>query len=94
MLASFPPDLEQFVQTELASGKYNSEEELVLAAVRLLHQRELHLRQFRDNLKKRLDRLDRGEGIQLEDDEALGTFFDEIEAEVNQELAVEKSKGE
>ena len=36
--------------------------------------------QFKEKLKARLERLDRGEGIQLEDDEALRDFFDDIQA--------------
>jgi putative addiction module CopG family antidote len=87
MSESFPLDIQQFVRQELASGNYSSEEELVVAAVRLLRDSQLRLTQLRAGLQERLDRLDGGEGIGLGDDEALGTFLDQVEGEVNEELA-------
>ncbi len=80
----FPPDIQQYVRQEIASGHYQSEEELVLEAVRFLRDSNLRLEQLREGLEARLDRLQGGEGIKLEDDEALGSFFDEIEAEVHE----------
>ena len=41
MTEVLPPDLQQFVKQELASGAYQSEEELMVEAVRLL--RDSHL---------------------------------------------------
>ena len=40
MIKGLPADLETFVQQELASGKYQSEDELVAQAVRLLKEHE------------------------------------------------------
>ena len=76
----FPAELEQIVQQELAAGNYRSEDELLLEAVRLLHQREQDLRDFKAQLQGRLERLDRGEGIEIEDEEALRMFFDDVQA--------------
>lgn len=87
MSETFPPEIRQFVQQELAKGNYQSEEELVLVAVRFLRDSNLRIEQLREGLKTRLDGLDRGLGMELEDEESLGTFFDQIEAEVDQELA-------
>jgi hypothetical protein len=42
---------------------------------------ELIDQQFRANLQVRLDRLDRGEGLVFENEEALQRFFDQIKAE-------------
>ena len=75
----FPPELGQIVQQELAAGSYHSEDELLLEAVRLLHQREQDLREFKAQLRGRLDRLDREEGIEIEDEEALRAFFDNVQ---------------
>jgi Arc/MetJ-type ribon-helix-helix transcriptional regulator len=76
---SFSPELQQLVRQELAYGGYASEDELLLEAVRLLHQREEDLRKFKAQLQGRLDRLDCGEGIELEDETALRAFFDDIQ---------------
>ena len=76
----FPPELQQLLHEGLVAGNYQNEDEMLLEAVRLLRLRDAHLVQFKEKLKTRLERLDRGEGIQLEDDEALRDFFDDIQA--------------
>jgi Arc/MetJ-type ribon-helix-helix transcriptional regulator len=61
------------------TGLYSSENDVLLEAMRLLRDRDAHLRQFKAQLQTRLDGLNRGEGIELEDDEALRRFFDDVE---------------
>ena len=80
MFYGFPPELQQLVHAELAAGAYSSEDELLLEAVRLLHEREEDLRNFKVRLQGRLDRLDRGEGIELQTGADLRVFFDDIQA--------------
>lgn len=80
MAYCFPPELQQIVRQELASGNYSSEDELLLKAMRLLHQREDDLRNFKAQLQSRLDRLDRGEAVELEGETALQAFFDDIQS--------------
>jgi antitoxin ParD1/3/4 len=86
---SFSPELQQLVREELATGGYASEDELLLQAVRLLADRNRQRQELRRELQIGRDQLDRGEGIELDSDEALGAFLDEIEAEVNAEAAAE-----
>ena len=40
MNLSFSPELEQFIQSQVESGKYTSTEEVVMAGVQLLSERE------------------------------------------------------
>jgi putative addiction module CopG family antidote len=61
MINGLPEDLEQFVEQELASGKYASRDELVTEAVRLLRERERRLKGLREKILPALERLDRGE---------------------------------
>ena len=84
MSYGFPTELQQLVREELATGVYSSEDELLIEAVRLLHQRETDLRNFKSQLQNRLDRLDRGEGIELENEAALRAFFDDVQAQGQQ----------
>jgi len=79
MAYCFPPELSNLVRQELASGNYASEDDLLLEAVRLLHQRGEDLQAFKMQLQERLDRLDGGKGIELENDAALRTFFDDVQ---------------
>jgi Arc/MetJ-type ribon-helix-helix transcriptional regulator len=76
----YPPELQQLLHEGLASGQYQTEEEMILEAVRLLRDRDTELDQFKQALKTRLARLERGEGIEIEDDQALRSFFDDIQA--------------
>ncbi len=69
MADTLPEDLQQFVDHELASGRYNCTDELVIAGLRLL-QRDRH--EAVEAVKEGLAQMERGEGIPL--DEA----FDEI----------------
>ncbi len=87
----FPSELRQLVEQGLATNNYRNEDEMLLEAVRLLHQRDTHFRKFEKNLKTRLDRLDRGEAIELEDDQALRAFFDDVQARGRQRYEASKS---
>ncbi|MBV6621697.1 MAG: type II toxin-antitoxin system ParD family antitoxin [Rivularia sp. (in: Bacteria)] len=40
MNISFTPELEQFIQSQVASGKYASIEDMIVAAIKLLKERE------------------------------------------------------
>ena len=62
MSMSLPQDLQQFVQQEIASGRYRSEEDLVCEGLRLLRERERRLQALREDIKPALEQLDRGEG--------------------------------
>ena len=66
MSMSLPQDLQQFVQQEIASGKYRSEEDLLCAGLRLLRERERRLQALREDIKPALEQLDRGEGEPLD----------------------------
>ncbi|WP_096598931.1 type II toxin-antitoxin system ParD family antitoxin [Calothrix sp. NIES-2100] len=40
MNISFTPELEQFIQSQVTSGKYASTEEVIIAGIKLLEERE------------------------------------------------------
>ena len=67
MNVSLTPDLEKFVHTKVASGRYTSASEVVREALRLLEDQEktraAQLEEFRSEVDRRLSSLDRGEGI-------------------------------
>lgn len=60
------PELEQLVQTEVQSGRYNSASEVVREALRLMEQRDevrtIHLQELRSRIDKGLAQAERGEG--------------------------------
>jgi Arc/MetJ-type ribon-helix-helix transcriptional regulator len=92
MTEAFPPDLQQFVTEELASGHYRSEDELLVEAVRFYRDSTVRRRELCEEISSRLRGLDRGEAIELEDDAAMDRFLDQIGIEVDEELAREKER--
>jgi Arc/MetJ-type ribon-helix-helix transcriptional regulator len=92
MIASFPPDLEQFMTREIAAGNYGSEQELLVDAVRTLRDNQARFHRFRDDLQTELARIDRGEGTVIEGDDELTAFFAQLKNEALAELAAEKAE--
>ncbi len=88
MSPPLPPELHQFVQNEITSGRYGSEDDLLCDAVRLLRSWKLH--QLREKVQLGVDQISRGEETVIENDEQLAAFFDDIESEVQSELAIEQ----
>jgi antitoxin ParD1/3/4 len=86
MASMVPPEFQQFVEQQIVSGRYQSADEVVSDGLRLLQERDRRLQELRAEIQPALDRLDRGEGIEL-DDAGLKAFFDQIVAEVDAELA-------
>jgi Arc/MetJ-type ribon-helix-helix transcriptional regulator len=81
MSYAFPAELQQLVQSELAKGVHASEDELLILALKALGEREQIFQQLRAEVQCRIESLERGEGIELEDAQALREFADEIKAE-------------
>jgi putative addiction module CopG family antidote len=91
---SLPADVEEFLHAAVAEGMYPSEQEVVVEAVRLLRDSQGRRQRLRAEIDEALASVDRGEGIEIESDEALAVFFDELEADVNATVAVEKKSDE
>ncbi|MEH1852834.1 MAG: type II toxin-antitoxin system ParD family antitoxin [Nostoc sp.] len=67
MNISLTIELEQFIQSQVASGKYTSSEEVILAGIRLLEERERIYKGRFEELQREImigvDQLDRGERL-------------------------------
>jgi len=82
MTAEIPPEYRQFVENMIGSGAFPTEAAVVGEALRLFQER---LDRLRQELQPALDRLDRGEGIEL-DEESLDDFFEDIRTRGRQRL--------
>ena len=92
MPASIPPEIEQYVEQVVATGRYESAEQAVREAFRLLQEKDRRFESLRTDVKAGFDQLDRGEGIELDDD-GLRDFFDDIQARGQQRYeAVKKGQ--
>jgi antitoxin ParD1/3/4 len=76
---SFPADLKQFVDDQVAQGKYDSASAVVNDAVRLLRDREERLRTLRRDIDNGIAQLDAGEFIELTSQGEIRAYFDDIE---------------
>ncbi len=79
MSTSIPPEIEQYVEQVVAAGRYKSAEEVVRAAFRLLQEQDRGVQSLRADVKEGFEQLDRGEGIEL-DEQGLRDFFDDVQA--------------
>lgn len=73
---SLTPELEEFVQSRVASGRYQTASEVIREGLRMLeereHGRELAMRELRARLRRGMEQAERGE---LHDGDAV---FEEI----------------
>ena len=74
----FPPDIEQFVQQELASQEYQSRDDVVLDALRVLRELKTRHQELRDDVQAAIAQADRGEVAPLD--------IAAIKSELTQEL--------
>jgi len=67
MNISLTTELEQFIQSQVTSGKYNSSEEVILAGIRLLEERERIYKSRFEELQREImigvEQLDSGERL-------------------------------
>lgn len=81
MNISLTPEQEQFIQEKLNSGKYETADELISEAFRLLEERDKHYEKWVEETRKKvavgIAQLDRGEGIDGE--EVFKELLEEIE---------------
>lgn len=90
MTVEIPPEYQNIVSRAIGSGNYKSESEVVGDALRLLEQRRQSIEELRREIQPALDRLDRGEGIELHNEEELESFFEDIKSRGRASLADER----
>lgn len=86
--------LDDFVERQVASGRYSNASEIVREALRLLEdheeERQAKLKALRLAAKQGFDEIDQGSGIVLAGKRSLARFFKDIKSEV---LAKSKAAG-
>ena len=78
MSTAIPPELENFVEHEIASGKYDSRDEVISEGLRLL--REHKLFQLRKEIDAGLDQIEQGEVISIGNETEHRDFFEKIKS--------------
>jgi antitoxin ParD1/3/4 len=74
---SLPPDLSAFVNQSIATGRYATPDDVLLAGLRSLQERERYDEWLASELQKGIADLENGNYIELKDEAAIRQFFDE-----------------
>ena len=88
MHVSLTPELEQMVHGKVKTGRYNSASEVVREALRLMEDRDLVNVEIRNKIAAGMESLRQGKGTDGDE------FFDQMEAELDEEIRAEDAKAE
>lgn len=66
MESIYPPDLQQFVDHELASGQYRDESEVLIQALRVYREFKTRHESLRQDVGRSLEQAERGETAPLD----------------------------
>jgi len=80
-LPALPPELGQFVHEQVAAGRYQTEQELVVDAVRVLRELQARQQQFHEDVRLGMEQLQRGEVVEY-DDRGLRELLEQLQLRV------------
>ena len=79
MPETLSPEVEKLVQQHVDGRRFTSANDVIMVAMRLFNEFQSR---YQDELsaaiQRGFDQIDRGEGIELQDEAALNAFFDDI----------------
>ncbi|MDA0838234.1 MAG: hypothetical protein O3B01_17115 [Planctomycetota bacterium] len=90
MLKSIPADLREFLDAEIATGIYASEEEALTEGLRLLRRRT----ELRKELQVGVDQIQQGEMVTIHDKEESNTYRDQLKERLNRGYLEQKASNE
>ena len=80
-----PNEREELIMRKVSSGVYESRDDVIDSALRLLDERDTYLEELRAKVNKGITQIENGDFVEYTD-ENLHELFKEIEAEGMQEL--------
>jgi antitoxin ParD1/3/4 len=86
------PELEEFIEREVASGKFRSRAEVISEGLRLLRERERKLDQLRSDIQVGLDELNCGKGITVADQASHQALLADVEHSGLERLASRQNR--
>jgi putative addiction module CopG family antidote len=80
-MATYPPDLEAYVQQKLATGQFGSREELAIEAVRLYKEMEAKHEQLKADIQAAIKEADDGKCEPLDIEAIQAELLEELDTE-------------
>jgi antitoxin ParD1/3/4 len=87
VIGSLPPEYEQFVQAEVASGRFDSPGDVVCEALKQYQERQKRIAAVKEEIQIGLDELRKGEYLEIRSEAELDAYFDDIVARGRERLA-------
>ncbi|MDA0841970.1 MAG: type II toxin-antitoxin system ParD family antitoxin [Planctomycetota bacterium] len=76
MLTTLPPELQQYIQSQLAEGYFKTEEEVISEGLRLMQRRD----QLSEMVRAGLEDIEQGNVTNINNEEESRAFFDSIKS--------------
>ena len=86
MAVGYPPDLQKFVEEQISSGEFQSEQEFAVFTAALFRDLSDRHQDLRQHVQQGIAEIERGEGIEIEGNENLRTFFDDLKSQGRERL--------
>lgn len=80
MQQTFPPQVEQFVRQELATGRYENEQDLLIRALKVYQELKTRHEALRADVQRSIDQAERGEVASLD----MGVIKDRLRSDLDE----------
>lgn len=87
MLEAYPPELQDFVKQKIAAGVFQSADEFAVEAAQLYREVDRRREEFKSKVVAGIEQLESGEYLDIDGDDELSQFFDEVKRRGRERLA-------
>jgi len=81
-----PPDIEEFIHAEVASGRFDSTDDVLHEAIGILKAREQQRYELRNDIQAAVEQIENGDYVEY-DQTSLHKFLDELKQEARLQAA-------
>ena len=82
MSISLPPDIEEFIRDEVASGRYDSADDVLHEAIGILKVRQRQREELRTDIRAAVEQIENGDYFEY-DNSSLREFLNELKQEAH-----------
>jgi Arc/MetJ-type ribon-helix-helix transcriptional regulator len=90
MLDAYPPELQEFVLSKIASGEFRSVDEFAVEAAALYRDVDRRREKLKEEVEAAIAEIDAGQSIEINDETDLREFVDGVKRRGRERLAREQ----